>query len=163
MLCRLTIRFIFSILNFILLFQTNSKRNYKKLFPCANCNNTILLISLSLIIISTSLYNSNLSFAQNFDEANSDEANSDEEGGGIGMMIPGSSGNSDEDRGGQMAGSLGSSGKFRGTRQARQIRRHCSAGCRLRQHASSHQSAGPPRPDGSLDHRYQSVDLPILD
>jgi subtilisin family serine protease len=83
MLCRLTIRFIFSILNFILVFQTYFKRNYTKFFPCVNCNNTILLISLSLIIISTSLYNSNLSYAQNIednaDEDNADEDNADED------------------------------------------------------------------------------------
>src|SRR5215207_7931837 len=121
MLFRLQIRFIFSILNFILLFQTNLKRNYTKFLTCANCNNTILLISLSFILISTALYNSNLSFAQNFeanndeanndeanideanndeandDEANDDEANDDEDGVGIGIMNPGSSGNSDVD------------------------------------------------------------------
>ena len=50
---RLQIRFIFSILNIILLFQGYFKRNYTKLFSCAKSNNTILLISLALVIIST--------------------------------------------------------------------------------------------------------------
>jgi hypothetical protein len=76
MLFRLQIRFIFSILSFILLFfQTCFKRNYTTIF-CAKPNNTILLISLALIIISTSLYNSNLSFSQNSGD-NSDVDNSD--------------------------------------------------------------------------------------
>ena len=65
MLFRLQIRFIFSILNFISLFQTYFKRNYTKFFPCANRNNIILLISLSFIIISVAINNSNISFAQN--------------------------------------------------------------------------------------------------
>ena len=77
MLFRLQTRFIFSILNFILLFQTSLKRNYTKFFPSANYNNTILLMSLSFIIISTIIFNSNLSFAQNSDVDNSDVDNSD--------------------------------------------------------------------------------------
>lgn len=67
MLFRLKIRFVFSILHFILLFQTYFKANYTKFFPYTNYSNTILLISLSFIIISISLYNNNISFAQNFD------------------------------------------------------------------------------------------------
>ena len=80
MLFRLQIRFIFSILNFISLFQTYLKRNYTKFFPCANRNNTILLISLSFIIISVAINNSNISFAQSFED-NNEVDNSNVEGG----------------------------------------------------------------------------------
>ena len=77
MLFRLKIWFIFSILNFILLFQSNL-RTYTKLFPYAKCNNTILLISLSFIIISVAINNNNLSFAQNFEDSDSEDSDSED-------------------------------------------------------------------------------------